>query len=251
MPVLRSDQMKDAGMRRALREALGGDGRLSDQDVVELLGATLDGAGITPYERRDLQRILQSSKSLSAKSRGWLRAFLYLCDRQEARRLTFDRLRQSYARHGAEPPKGWYQTDYGRAGGGGSGSCGIRLSLALRAIGWTFKTFAGKSAWPSATARDRLPVNAAELKTYLDRVLGKGLPIRTGSPVSKYRQGIVFLDVVGASGHVTLWDGNRRDRKGRPIFEDAPWLPDGGDLMSAGGGNAAFWDLRPHWIKAG
>jgi hypothetical protein len=239
-------QFKDESVRKSVRQALS-DRSISDEELLQIIASTLDGKkGITTTESNDLRK-LSASTTMSSVAKGWLQEFLDLCDRQRTIKLRFDALKQAYATKGSQPPKGWYESDFGRSDRGGRGSCAIRVSTALQAIGWTFSGFKTPHVWEDAVTKRKLPVNAAELRDYLKSTgLGAGTTINPSSPISRYRQGIIFLAVSGASGHITLWDGNNWDG-GKATFEDAGWVRSSG-WMTASGSNATFWDLRPHWI---
>ncbi len=243
---VRASQMKDKSVRDSLRRALA-DRKISDNEFLDILASTLDGKkGITATERNDLRK-LSSSSSMSSTAKSWLNQFLTLCDRQIKAPMRFDTLKQAYATRGANLPAGWYKSDYGKSDRGGRGSCAIRVSTALQSVGWTFSRFKTPHTWVDETTKRKLPVNAAELRDYIKTTrFGAGTSIDPRNPITRYRQGIIFLNVSGASGHITLWDGNSRNGN-RPIFEDSRWVNSSG-WITANGSNATFWDLRPHWL---
>jgi hypothetical protein len=241
-----TSQIKDKSVRESLRRALA-NGKISDKELLQIIASTLDGKkGITPTERNDLNK-LTSSTTLSPLAKGWLSKFLKLCDRQSSISLRFDKLQQAYSTKGSQPPSGWSQSDFGKSDRGGRGSCAIRVSTSLQAIGWTFTRFKKPHVWQDKVTKRKLPVNAAELRDYIKTTkLGSGVTIDPHNPISRYRQGIIFLAVSGASGHITLWDGNKWNGS-RANFEDSRWAHSSG-WMTTNGSNATFWDLRPHWI---
>lgn len=160
---------------------------------------------------------------------------------------TLDRLPWSYELvrtffRARKVPQGWHQTDYGKTG---SGSCAVRLSMALKAAGYAdFKDFAdpvnqnGRHVWPRAFAPGGLPVNAAELAHYVFRRLGRSQQIDITSDENKLRQGIICIGGFNdASGHITLWDGQTKR------FEDGTNYPEAKVVT-----NTHFWDLRPTWL---
>ena len=76
MPRLTARSVKDLSLRRALHQALRGDGSLSYSDVKALLASTLDGDGVTRHEYEDLKTILRDSKTIDLRSRKLVGEFL-------------------------------------------------------------------------------------------------------------------------------------------------------------------------------
>lgn len=61
--------IRDASLRNAVVKALQNDGRFSDDDVRNILRASLDGQGVTEQEFNDLQCMLREAKSLTPNGR--------------------------------------------------------------------------------------------------------------------------------------------------------------------------------------
>lgn len=73
MTVLRTKDVGDFTVRGSLANALKDDGRISHEEVVDLIRATLDGNAITTQERNDLEMIAQRSRTMSARSKKLIR----------------------------------------------------------------------------------------------------------------------------------------------------------------------------------
>ena len=74
---IRASDMKDGSVRKSLHAALA-DGRIGDQEFLDILASTLDGKkGITPTEKNDLQK-LKASSTMSPTAKAWLNLGLCL-----------------------------------------------------------------------------------------------------------------------------------------------------------------------------
>ena len=69
-------KIRDPSVKAALQKALAGDSRLDPQDVELITEASLDFKGVSYHEFKDLQLILQESKSMTPASREFLQNFL-------------------------------------------------------------------------------------------------------------------------------------------------------------------------------
>jgi len=70
--------IQDYSLRMAVKNALAGDGALSDAEVSNILLSTLDGKGVTKQEFEDLQMILKESRTLSDAARGQIQYFAHI-----------------------------------------------------------------------------------------------------------------------------------------------------------------------------
>lgn len=67
--------IRDFSLRNAVYRALQNDGSFSDDDIRNILKATLDGQGVTETEFLDLQTILKESKSISPQGKAMIDDF--------------------------------------------------------------------------------------------------------------------------------------------------------------------------------
>lgn len=67
--------IRDFSLRNAVYRALLDDGQFSDNDIRDILKASLDGNGVTETEFNDLQTILKSAKTISPQGKAMIEDF--------------------------------------------------------------------------------------------------------------------------------------------------------------------------------
>lgn len=231
--------VKAPSVRAALDKALQGDSKVTVDDVESILQAMFKNHRVTVQEWLDLISIAENAPCTTEAIVAIYQIhekFVYLARRP----WSFARLKH-YFGHGIVP-QGWRGSAYDT---GGAGACAVKLSRALKLGGFlSLKDFPsskndnGRHVWPRPFAPDGLPVNARELAEYLWIKLGPGQNIDVHDPTTLFRQGIIYIDGFDdASGHITLYDGNK-DR-----FEDGLWFKQA-EVPTL----TVFWDMRPTWL---
>lgn len=75
MAYVLESMVRDISVRATLRKALSDDGKLSFEEVQQIVSSTYDGSGVSYREFNDIRTIMKNAKTLDPKSKQLLRGF--------------------------------------------------------------------------------------------------------------------------------------------------------------------------------